>query len=312
MRFSNLSLAALLAVAVAALPRPKNKPQDDKSPNTQGLSSNQWKCLLPRDGNRDERRDTWRIAGVDAYLDDLLDQGVEGWSKRLFKQNRVGGNEAGTSKDCSRINGDSCNSDKECEEYLTPEAYMVAQSMSNIHFGLKEMHEKLQDEGIWSLSKGIKDIRDMFGPPPDEPDLMSNLIGLAVLGAGAGAPYMKVAGSFTGLVGVLNIANGFMQENGEKDVGDELEKTFGAMFEIYSESLDKASNAFFTGRLPDRIKDPKDFIVKMMAGGDYINNDAFNGMVDKWKKSVENSIVSITGDRSCLSGIGSGANQCAC
>lgn len=242
------------------------------------------KCKIEFDveGTIEERRNAWEDAGVEKWLSEFLDDGLEGWSARLFRETMGGGGQGGARVNCDTVGSTTCEGAEPCPTYDPPEAFFVHQSLFSLYSQYNKMLVAMQSGAIHGLAGDIDKAIDLFGPVPnDDAYIMSILIGSFVAASAMAGPVWQAAAPMTAAVGVLNIVSGVMQK-GEGDTRQDYEKdlrgSLDEFFTAYEDNMNTTVNAIFAGNFPDveGFGDGKEWIMDTLADGKLLDIAAAN------------------------------------
>jgi hypothetical protein len=207
------------------------------------------KCALPFNAEDPAvSKDTWENSGARNFLIDFLfDTGVEDWVDNLFQTTIAHGTQGGSTYDCTGFPGGTCDSPghNACLDYNPPEMFFVHISIANLYNSLVTIHEKMQDAMIVDLALKIKNVVDIFGPPPED-DSTSDFLTSALSGAAAFAG--PAAAPLGGVVSLLGMVSSVASSDPTPvEWESELEKSLGEFYDGFSDNLDSTVNAVFGG-----------------------------------------------------------------
>lgn len=205
-------------------------------------------------GNGATDNATWVDSGASALLSKLLQYDPVDWSDRFFEQTVAGGDQNGSTFDCSTFPDDSaCTGPGPTPytAYTLNEAFFIHQSMSNLYGAFTDMYSHLTTQAIIDVGAFATQLTNMYGPPPKDNALsllLPLLIGVAVFGT---IPAEISAFSAT-LVGVLNVAAGIANtipaSDPESFKGD-LQDAVTTAFNTLSTGLEQTVTGLFSGNM---------------------------------------------------------------
>lgn len=212
-------LPVLLATSAAALPgrkyvREESTPTGSAPEPTEVYDDPDDICSLEwNEGDATIARDTWIKSGAQDFLYDFIEEhGEKDWVSNLFRETVGGGSQGGSTYDCTNFPTEgSCTSPGHelCVEYDPPAMFFVHIAISNLYSSFVKLHEALQDSMIEDLATDIKEIVELYGPPPEEEDgMFALLIGAFVGAAALAGKTWQFAAPMTGMVSLTNIASG--------------------------------------------------------------------------------------------------------
>lgn len=278
-------------------------PTASEEPEDPNLSPEE-KCGLPfNDGDAEVSKDTWVNSGAQKFLKEYLEEnGVENWIDNLFKDTIAGGEQGGSTYDCTNFPAEgSCTSPghEHCLDYDPPEMFFVHLSIANLHGSFVRIHEDMQDAMIINLASEIKTITDTFGPPPSEDSLIfSMLIGVFVAVSAFAGPFAAFAAPATAVVGGLNVAAAVAESDEELepiDFEDDLEQSLGEFYKGYAGTLKDTIRGIFGGDFSGfegYNEDPVEFIMGQFADGKMLDHTLVNPIMDEYIEASVDMLVS--------------------
>ncbi|KAK2763089.1 hypothetical protein FQN54_009723 [Arachnomyces sp. PD_36] len=273
---------------------PEPEPTTTSQPEPEPTLPPEEICALPfNDGDSGVIADTWENSGAASFLSDFLtENGVESWVDGIFQETVGNGEQGGSTYDCTNFPAEGkCTSPghKLCTEYDPVGMFFIHLSISNLYSSFVRIHEGMQDDMIINLASEIKKIVEVFGPPPpDDPSILTFLIGAFVLGAAMAGPAWTIGAPLTAVVGGLNIAAGAAAQDDQAEPIDfehDLELSLGSFYSRYADILEDTVIAIFGGDFSgfeNFDSDPVEWVSDQFAEGKMLDHTIVDPQIDEY------------------------------